>query len=97
MPLQQALIDNVVAIKSLNPDDVVAYLSDNLHWTASLMNNTPIAVETLGLLDISVSAANVTISNDPSVFPIFGNYTIYPLATKGKTDGLNNTASATAI
>lgn len=92
--LTQALLNQIAAVGSLNPDDVVKYVKKNIQWRISDMNDVPIDVSSVCDLKISVSAAQVTLPSGGAILPTYGDYVKYTKITQGKPAGANTTDAA---
>ncbi|MCJ1392937.1 hypothetical protein MMC18_005809 [Xylographa bjoerkii] len=92
VPLTAALIDDVREglVNSLNPDDVVPYLTENLHWRVTLADGSHKLREDVPNLKVSVISTEVTIPTAPDQLPVHGEYTIHSEVTQGKPAGHND-------
>jgi len=98
--LTQALLNKIGEVGSLNPEDVVKYVKNNIQWRISDMNDNPIDVSSVCDLRVSVSAAQVTLPGaggsgpTANILPTYGEYVQYTKITQGKPAGVNATVTA---
>ena len=72
-----------------NTTQVEAYLKDNLHWRITKMDDSPVPLDQVAQLKISVVSSVVTQAQNASDFPVWGEFTIHGDITDSKTGGLN--------
>jgi tyrosinase len=89
IPLTGALGDKLGAgkIANLNPDLVVPYLKDNLHWRIQKHDDTPIERSEIPTLKIAVGHAHVEPPTSVAEFPKWGEITLQHGVTAGRAGG----------
>ncbi|ORX97281.1 common central domain of tyrosinase-domain-containing protein [Clohesyomyces aquaticus] len=76
-------------LKSLGPDDVEAYLKDNLHYKVIGPGGVEIPANQVPGLKIYVKSAPITPANGPDELPTVGDYIMLPKCTENKPAGLS--------
>ena len=72
-----------------NSAQVEAYLKDNLHWRITKMDDSPVPLEEVAQLKISVVSSVVQQAQNASDFPVWGEITVHGDITNDKVGGLN--------
>lgn len=91
VPLTSALLQDIHAgkLRSLEPDDVVPYLAQHLHWRVTIFSGHEKTVSEVPGLKVSVASVKVTVGEDG--LPSYSReFVTRPQATAGKPGGLNN-------
>ena len=90
VPLTSALLQDIIGgeVASLQPEDVVPYLTKNLRWKTRLLESgDEKECEQVPGLKVSVASTEVTIGED-GLPEYSGQYVVYPEITDGKPGGL---------
>lgn len=89
IPLTGALLDKVKAgsLKSLNTEDVVPYLQENLFWALSDTSDAAIPTDQVRSLVVSVVSSKVTKPANSGSFPKWGPYESHKDITADKVGG----------
>lgn len=85
VPLTRALTRKGVR---LDPNEVVGYLKDNLHWKV-MRGSEVFNIDNLSSLKVQVNGAEVVYSNDSSELPVYGEWKTYYEPTASKKGGSN--------
>lgn len=67
---------------------VSAYLKDNLHWRITKMDDSPVPLDQVAQLKVSVVSSVVMQAQNASDFPVWGEFTLHGDVTDGKAGGL---------
>ncbi|KAK6385189.1 hypothetical protein LTR65_009590 [Meristemomyces frigidus] len=89
MPLTSMLLAKVEAgeLPCMDPETVVPYLTDNLHWRIGPFDGTQVPAEDVADLTISVVSAEVQPACAKDEFPQWGDFTVLTSVTQGKPGG----------
>ncbi|ESZ89927.1 hypothetical protein SBOR_9689 [Sclerotinia borealis F-4128] len=77
----------IKTVDTTNVDDMVNYLKANLSWTVEKRDGSPIPIEQVSGLFITVHDEIITHPTDETKFPIYGIKTLHPEITSGKAGG----------
>ncbi|KAG0642707.1 hypothetical protein HOY80DRAFT_917226 [Tuber brumale] len=88
IPLTGVLLGRITELKSLEPEIVVPYLKNNLHWMCSRPDNTPIPIEEIPSLKVGVASVLVQIPTADHLLPTYGQWQRLYEVTAGRIGGL---------
>ncbi|KAL2358572.1 common central domain of tyrosinase-domain-containing protein [Cryomyces antarcticus] len=91
VPLTTTLVDKISKgdLPSLDPNDVAPYLTKNLHWRITMMNDTEVPRNAVPDLAVSVVSAQVKPASSHNDFPQWGDFTVLAGITDGRPGGHN--------
>lgn len=92
VPLTEALVDAIEAgrLGSLDEDDVVPYLKQNLHWRVTLGGGVEKSRAEVPSLKVSVVSTEVSLPGPDAPPRYSGDYKLHPAVTRGRPAGFND-------